>query len=433
MSAIPIHTEAEAFARSSIDYDRLIENDRVHASLYADPAVFHDELATMYATGWVYVGHASEVPQPGDYATKAVGLQSVIMARHTDGKVYVLHNRCTHRSSQVCHEPAGHGDRLTCPYHGWSFAMNGELKTVPGPGGYDQSFDKAALGLVRLPRVGEYRGFVFASLAATGVSLDEHLGRAKESIDMICNLSPQGEIELSAGWMKTRIRANWKMIVENQVDGYHAPFVHGSLMRANRRFATVRDRRESSPARVRDLGNGHSEIDHATDYRDKGTTLRWSGNIEESRLPRYVAAMNAAYGPEEARRRMIDGPPHTAIFPNLFLAEMAIMVAQPISEKETIHWTTPVMLKGGEELNERTLRRGEGAVGPAGFIIADDTEVSERAQKSINNLHPEWLVLKRGLHTEELQPDGTRTAGLMDETTQRAFWRQYKKVMGAGK
>jgi phenylpropionate dioxygenase-like ring-hydroxylating dioxygenase large terminal subunit len=430
MSAIPIHSELP-FARSSIDYGRLIQTDRVHASMYSDPAVFRDELATLYGTSWVYVGHDSEVPAPGDFCRKMVGLQSVIMARHTDGTVHVMYNRCPHRASLVCHQDHGHGTRLTCRYHGWSFNMRGDLLTVPGPEGYDDSLDKSALGLTPLPRVAAYRGFVFASLAAHGPSLDEHLGLAKGAIDQICNLAPQGEIELSAGWMKTRIRANWKMIVENQVDGYHAPFVHGSLMNANRRFATVRDRKESSPALVRDLGSGHSEIDHSTDYRDKNTTLRWSGGIEESRLPGYVSAMNAAYGPQEARRRMVDGPPHTAIFPNLFLAEMAIMVVQPLSEKETIHWTTPVMLKGGGDLNERSLRRGEGAVGPAGFIIADDTEISEVAQLAAANLHPEWLLLKRGLHTEELHSDGTRTAGLMDETTQRAFWREYKKVMEA--
>ncbi len=175
---------------------------------------------------------------------------------------------------------------------------------------------------------------------------------------------------------------------------------------------------------------GHSEIDHATDYRHKGTTLRWTGNIEESRLPKYVAAMKATYGEQEARRRLIDGPPHTAVFPNLFLAEMAIMVVNPVSAHECIHMTTPVMLRGGEELNERTLRRGEGAVGPAGLIIADDIELSELAQLSACNAEPEWLVLKRGLHSEQSHADGTLTAGLMDETTQRAFWRQYRKVLG---
>ncbi len=415
---------------ASPDYENLIHVDRVHASLYVSDEVFHDEMERLFYRGWTYVGHESEVAVPNSYATKPLGLQSVILTRHEDGSLHVLHNRCTHRAARVVDAEQGSGARLQCRYHGWSFNLRGDLMTVPSAEGYGANFDKSGLGLVPVPRVASYGGFVFASMARTGITLEEHLGAGRAAIDQINGLAPGGSIALSAGWMKQRIKANWKMIIENQVDGYHAPFTHGSLIRANRRFGSYRDRRESSPAKVRDFGMGHSEIDHASDYRDKGNTLRWSGNIEESRLPGYVAAMNAAYGFDEARRRMIDGPPHTAIFPNLFLAEMAIMVVNPVSAGETIHITAPVMLKGGDDLNIRTLRRGEGAVGPAGFIIADDIELSELAQVSAANEQPEWLLLARGLHSEQVHADGTRTAGLMDETTQRAFWRQYKKTVG---
>lgn len=413
------------------DYAQLIKTDRVHASLYVDRQVFEDELEQLFYRGWAYVGHESEVAAPGSYATKMLGLQSVILTRHDDGSIHVLFNRCSHRAARVVDAEYGKVPRLVCRYHGWAFNLRGELKTVPSPEGYGDDFRQDQLGLVRLPRVASYGGFVFASLASAGISLDEHLGAGKAAIDLLNGLAPGGRIALSAGWMKQRIKANWKMVVENQVDGYHAPFTHGSLIRANQRFGKYRDRRESSPARVRDFGMGHSEIDHASDYRDKGTTLRWTGNIDESRLPAYVGAMNAAYGPAEARRRMIDGPPHTMIFPNLFLAEMAIMIIYPIGPGECLHYTTPVMLDGGADLNERNLRRGEGAVGPAGMIIADDIELSELAQISATSAEPEWLLLARGLHSEALHPDGTRTAGLMDETTQRAFWRQYKHVVGA--
>ena len=421
---------AEARPDATPDYGDLIRTDRVHASLYVDERVFADEMEHLFYRGWAYVGHASEVAEPGSYATKMVGEQAVILTRDAAGNLHVLHNRCTHRAARVVHLEYGSARRLVCPYHGWAFEPDGRLVTVPSADGYGSDFDQPGLGLVRLPRVEAYGGFVFASMAPTGISLAEHLGAGRSAIDMINGLAPGGSIDLSAGWLKQRIKANWKMVVENQVDGYHAPFTHGSLIRANERFGKYRDRRSSSPAKVRDFGMGHSEIDHASDYRDKGTTLRWSGNIDESRLPGYVAAMNAAYGPDEARRRMIDGPPHTAIFPNLFLAEMSIMVIFPIGPGESLHYTTPVMLKGGADLNERNLRRGEGAVGPAGLIIADDIEISERSQLSALNHDPEWLLLSRGLHTEELHADGTRTAGLMDETTQRAFWRQYQAVMG---
>src|SRR5690606_20686413 len=132
---------------------------------------------------------------------------------------------------------------------------------------------------------------------------------------------------------------------------------------------------------------------------------------------------------QEATLRLTDGPPHAAIFPNLFIAEMNIMVVQPISPGVTVHHTTPVLLKEGHELNARSLRRCEGALGPAGFLISDDAEVSQLNQIGLNNRQPDWLLLGRGLHDEIVEEDGVRIGGLMDETSQRAFWKRYGQIM----
>lgn len=422
MSAIP---------RRSIDYANLVQADRVHGSVYTDPQVYEDELDRIFGKGWVFVGHDSEVPTHGDFVTRWIGRESVIMTRDAQGGVHVLYNRCTHRGNRVCHAERGNAKTLTCSYHGWAFGMDGALTGVPFPKGYGDAFDRSKFNLPKVPRVESYGGFVWASLAPTGQSLKDHLGLGARMIDMLNGLSPQGGIELSAGWMKHRLDANWKLPSENQVDGYHAMAVHGSLARANQAWAKVRDRREESTARVRDLGAGHSEIDHASDYLHAGIPFRWTGGIDPSRLPRYVAAMQAAYGEDEATRRLVAGPPHAAIFPNLMLAEMNISILVPVSATETIQLTTPVMLKGGEELNPRSLRRCEGALGPAGFLIADDAEVNAQLQEGLVTSQPEWVVLTRGLHSEKHESDGTISAGLMDETSQRALWRRYRELMTA--
>lgn len=412
-----------------IDYPKLILEDRIHGSLYTSPAIFDDEMQRIYYQGWVYVGHESEVPEAGDFVVKQIGLQSVVLTRSEEG-VHVLYNKCSHRGNSVCVTEKGHVKQLQCAYHGWSFNMKGELAGVPFPNGYKDDFDYGQSGMATVARQESYQGFVFASLVDQGISLMEHLGHGREMIDMLVGLSPEGKLDLNAGWMKHRFTGNWKMIVENQVDGYHAAFTHGSLLRANRTFATVRDRKDTSPAHARDLGMGHSDIDHASDYLSKDKPFRWSGGVDPDRLPGYVAAMKKSYGDQEAHRRMVMGPPHAMIFPNLFLAEMAIMIVQPVSAGETLHLTTPIVLKGGAELNERSLRRGEGALGPAGFLIADDAEISEHTQRGLAASKPEWLILARGLHTEVQNADGTRTAGLMDETSQRGFWRHYRDIMG---
>ena len=181
-----------------IDYKRLVQDDRIHASLYTDPQIFTDEMERIFHTGWVFVGHDSEIPRPGDYVTRTLGTEPVIFVRGKDGGVAVLVNRCMHRGTILCPTERGHARTFACPYHGWTYDLSGELLGVPYPGGYD-GFDKRAHGLGRAARVDSYRGFVFASLGDTGPTLREHLGLATQLIDRSCDLAPEGEIALTAG------------------------------------------------------------------------------------------------------------------------------------------------------------------------------------------------------------------------------------------
>lgn len=415
--------------RVAREYSALILDDQVHGSLYTDAEIFADEMDRVFAEGWVYLGHESEVAEPGAFCTKMIGRQSVVMTRAKDSKVHAFYNRCPHRGNKVCLAERGKANSLVCGYHGWGFDLDGKLLGLPYAEGYPADFDKENYGLSRVPRLESYGGFVFASLEPTGISLDQHLGHGKAMIDQLNGLSPEGRVELTAGWMKHRFHSNWKIIVENQVDGYHAMFVHGSLARANKTWADLRDRREESSARSISLGGGHVEIDHSSDYLTGDRTLRWTGGIPEDRVPKYVNAMREAYGDKEGTRRLIAGPPHGNIFPNLFIAEMNIMAVEPVNPDLTIHYTTPVMLAGGGELNARTLRRCEGALGPSGFLIADDAAIAETTQAGLHNHDPEWLALKRGIHKETVEADGRHIAGLMDETPMRGFWYHYRGIM----
>jgi len=154
-------------APSRIDYTSLVESDRIHASLYRDPRVFDDEMERIFHRGWVFVGHESEIPRAGDFVTRTLGRQPVILARARDERVVVLLNRCMHRGTMVCTASHGHARTFQCPYHGWTYDVSGELLGVSYPGGY-ASFDKRTRGLLHAPRVDGYRGFVFASLGADG-------------------------------------------------------------------------------------------------------------------------------------------------------------------------------------------------------------------------------------------------------------------------
>ena len=152
-------------------WDRLVLADRVHGSLYTDPAIYEEELKKIWYGGWVYVGHESEVPAANDYVMKSIGPEPVIMTRDKAGQVHLLHNRCPHRGNRVCMQAQGNARSFTCPYHGWTFANDGELKGYPFPSGYE-GVDRRELGLGKVARVVIYRGFVFGSFAAEGPSLE---------------------------------------------------------------------------------------------------------------------------------------------------------------------------------------------------------------------------------------------------------------------
>ena len=420
----------QATAVEPIQYNTLVQDDRVHTSLYTDPKIFTDELEKIFYHGWVFIGHDSEVPQPGDFVTRHVGTQPVLMVRGKDNKVSVLLNRCAHRGTTVCLTERGNARTFTCPYHGWSYDLSGKLQGVPYPAGYGDSFDKKDYGLTQAPRQDVYRGFVFASFSPTGISLKEHLGAASQLIDRACDLSPEGEIELSAGWLKHRYPSNWKMLPENDTDGYHLGFVHRSILTAvGSQYQRFVGEESSIKSVLRDWGNGHTEIDFVPAYKQP---FDWFGGISEGMAAPYLSAMEQRYGKEETEQRVFAGPPHALIFPNLFLAEMNIAIMQPLNVEECVQLHTPMFLKGVPEFNKRLLRQSEAAMGPGSFLLPEDVTIASRNQVGLTTRNAEWLELSRGLNREYVDDQDQRVGHMTDETTNRAFWLHYRKVMQNG-
>lgn len=415
-------------AEARCDYAKLIEPTRIHGSLYHDSGVFQDEMDRIWHRGWVYVGHASEVRAPGDYCRKMIGMQPIIMTRDKAGEIHLLMNRCSHRGNRLCDEETGNSHTFHCPYHGWTFDNRGALIAVPYSTGYESmAYVKEHFALGRVPHVASYRGFVFGSLAPEGPSLQDHLGLAADALDRLADLSPAGEVEIRTRWLKHWVHANWKLVVENETDGYHPPFVHQSVYRAMSTVSRKTTFRDESANVVKDLHNGHAELDFRPEYRRDGATFQWFGHIAESRLPAYIDAMQQRYG-DAARQKLVDGPPHILVFPNLFIAELNLVVIQPVNSTETVQLEAPVLLKGAPELDSRILRRFEGGFGPAGALGADDAVMYERNQSGFEASQPEWIELARGLHRERIE-NGAIVSTVTDETTQRGFWRHYRALM----
>jgi phenylpropionate dioxygenase-like ring-hydroxylating dioxygenase large terminal subunit len=197
----------------SEDFAKFFAPGRVHRQIYTDPAIFELEMERVFGTAWIYVGHESQVKNPGDYFATNIGRKPVVMVRDNDGTLNVVHNQCAHRGAMVVATEKGNAPEFTCCYHGWTYHLDGRIKGVPLNHGYPRDFDAKNPKVAMRPvaRVANYRGFVFASEAADGPSLEESLGHMATSLDDLIDRAPNGEIEVAGGTFKHAYDANWKI------------------------------------------------------------------------------------------------------------------------------------------------------------------------------------------------------------------------------
>jgi benzoate/toluate 1,2-dioxygenase alpha subunit len=415
----------------------LVEPGRVHRRVYSDPDVFEAEMERIFGRAWLFVGHASQVPNPGDYITTDLGRQPVIMARHRDGTVHVLVNRCTHRGAKVVNERAGHAARLTCCYHGWSFDTDGTLVAVPVPEGCAPEFNRADFGLARPPRVGEYRGFVFASLAAKGPSFEDHIGPMKRNIDDLVDRAPDGELAFDAGMHRYVYNGNWKLQIENVLDSYHVPFGHASTVNkqgvqfarreGDKQGAKVVDEKKSTSNSWKDrksfiVGNGHGWTSN--------TTLD-DGKRSSAAFDDYKQSLIAKVGAERANEILKPKLHNSLIYPNMSIMGLNIhvRVIKPISVDRTEVNIFPVRLVGAPaSMNFGNIRLLNVTHSAASFVQTDDLEAFVRAQKGMRAVAPEWIDISRGLGAEE--PDRELNATRALATHEMVVRAQYKAWVG---
>jgi phenylpropionate dioxygenase-like ring-hydroxylating dioxygenase large terminal subunit len=227
--------------------------------------------------------------------------------------------------------------------------------------------------------------------------------------------------------VKHRCSANWKMLPENDSDGYHLGFVHMALFRTVRsQYQRVVGEEKAIKAVVRAWGQGHIEIDWAPGYEQP---FEWLGGASDALTADYVAALERRDGRASAQQRLFEGPSHALIFPNLFLGETNVAIVQPVAVDECVHWHTPIFFKGVPQFNGRLLRQSEAGMGPASFLMPEDLAIAARNQAGLRASHAEWLALTRGLEREHVDAEGRTVSHVTDETINRALWRHYRAVM----
>ena len=190
---------------------------------YTDPLLLAAETERIFARTWQLVGHAGLVKEQGSYFTAVVGNEPIIVVRGSDGELAALSNVCRHRAGPVA-RAAGRCRAFQCGYHGWTYALDGRLLGTPELDGIEQ-FDRAAFALPRF-RVATWLDLVFVNLEPAAPSLEDYLG------DLTTRFDTRRFASVRLAHRKEwEIRCNWKVYVDNYLEGYHIPVVHPALFR----------------------------------------------------------------------------------------------------------------------------------------------------------------------------------------------------------
>jgi len=402
-----------------------VDNERqlfkVPRTSFTDTDVFESERNAIFNRCWLYLGHASELAKPGQFVTRTVAGRNLIFNRDAGGKINAFMNTCPHRGATVCRDRSGTAKNFQCFYHGWVFGSDGKLKDQPGKESYCEGFnDQGGADLVPAPRHEEYRGFHFIAFDKAIVDLPTYLGNAREYIDLVADQSEVG-MAIVGGTQEYSLRANWKLLVENSIDGYHASTTHASYLDYLK--GTVGS---LSPVPLvgqgRDLGNGHAVIEYSAPWgRPVGQWIPAWGDQGKADIEKIVAGLTQRFGAERAQRIALKNR-NLLIFPNLIINDiMAVTVrtfyplapnflhvnAWALAPTEESDWSRKSRLENFLEF-----------LGPGGFATPDDVEALQQCQTGYENVREAgWNDISKGM--------GKAQPAMDDEIQMRAFWTEW--------
>lgn len=399
---------------------RLVDADRVHRDLYVSPALFALEQQHLFRNAWQFLGHDSQVPQPGDCFTQDIAGQPLLAVRQADGQgIRVFMNRCPHKGAKlVSDDCANVGRVIRCPYHAWSFKPDGTMLGLPLSAEYahlDFEAFKARHGLIEVPNVRVHRGFIFVRLAEHGVGFEDCFGELLAALDKMADRSPTGRLTVVGGRLRTVVGCNWKIYLENINDTVHVVTTHESVGRAvsKGRQAEAEARDASQPMSIEQLAPFAAPYDFYDGMRQRalpGGHSMLGGEVSihsgYGAVPEYEQALRAAHGEQRAAEVLGYAPQNVVFYPSLSIktSPQAIRVIRPLAADRTLIEAWSFRAEGAPDLLlERTFTYNRLAFSPMSVVAHDDLHIFESIQQGLAAEGNPWISLHRGFDPHELE------------------------------
>lgn len=399
------------------DIRGLVRRDQVHKDLYLSPELFDLELREFFGNTWQYAGHTSQIARPLDYITVDIAGQSLLLLRDADGEVRALHNRCAHKGVRMYTAESGQlGARfLRCPYHAWSYKLDGQLTSYPLRSGYegtDLCNSDNGRGMAPVSGLRVYRGFIFVRLNAQGPDFEAYFGEALAALDQMVDRSPTGELVIEGGVLRNTIHCNWKFYLENINDTVHPVSTHESAVRAAQSQWSGTDPSVPKPLAIEQIlpfgqsypffeGMGGRVLPHG--HSVSGT--RASVHSGYGALEDYVKDLVAARGEARAREILEHSPQNVVLYPSLAVkgSPQTIRVIRPVAVDRTVVEAWNFRTLGAPDLLlERALNYSRLVFSPMSIVAHDDIHLFEQQQQGLKSGPNDWISLHRDFHEAEL-------------------------------
>jgi anthranilate 1,2-dioxygenase large subunit len=396
---------------------------RIPDWVYTDQTIYEREVEKIFhGRTWNYVALECEVPKPGDFIRSNVGPTSVVVVRADDGSINVFENRCSHRAAEFCRELSGHVKEFVCPYHQWSYDLQGSLAGVPfrrgvnGKGGMPADFNPAQHGLRRL-NVTTHRGVVFASYVQDMESFQDYLG---PQVLKEFEATFDGRKPKLLGYYRHTLPGNWKLYLENLKDPYHATLLHtflvtfGLLVAGNRSLMLA-----DASGRHGVMASAKSERKNvSSDAKKEMRAYREGMALAEPRFMDFIEEFDSPWSVTMA-----------TIWPNLIIQRemntLGVRQIIPTGPHEFImKWTMFGFEGDDDEMTRHRLRQGN-LMGPAGFLGLEDNEAIKFVQDGMQRVPGREHLVK----LDPAVAAGTSDS-LISEASIRAMYRHWRTEMG---
>ena len=427
------------------DIAALVEPDRVHRDVYLSEDVFALERRHFFASTWNYLGHASQVPEAGDYLAVEIAGRPLLMLRQDDGSIRVLYNRCAHKGTQLVTDESGHAGRfLRCPYHAWTYRLDGAPLGVPLREGYEGTGLKqcdSGRGLAVVGNVAVHRDFVFVRLGPSGPGFAESCGTMLDAIDDLADRSPVGRLAIAGGVLRNVIDCNWKIYLENVNDTVHPISAHESATSAAHRLWQGKPADEPRPMAIEQILPFGAPYDffermggRVHPYGHSVLGIHFSIHSGYAQVPEYEAALAAAHGAERAQAILRHAPQNAILYPSLALkgSPQVMRVIRPLAANRTLVEAYSLRVEGAPELLfERSMSYNRLVFSPMSIVAHDDVHLFESIQRGLAAEGNEWISLHRGFAAAELSQHGPREVGGTNELLMRNQFRAWSQSLSA--